>query len=118
MKRSPKQRGTEAEVMARNFLADDGWTDCERIVQHGAHDQGDLLVCRNPRIIAEVKGGAQAEAADRRHFHQLTHSRALRNRRSQGEASPHSRGCQLICELRKTRSGCGIRIVMRPSAAE
>ena len=39
MKRSPKQRGTEAEVMARNFLADDGWTDCERIVQHGAHDQ-------------------------------------------------------------------------------
>lgn len=63
MKRSPKQRGTEAEVMARSFLADDGWTDCERIVQHGVHDQGDLLVCRNPRIIAEVKGGAQAEAA-------------------------------------------------------
>lgn len=63
MKRSPKQRGTEAEVMARSFLADDGWTDCERIVQYGVHDQGDLLVCRNPRIIAEVKGGAQAEAA-------------------------------------------------------
>ena len=29
MKRSPKQRGTEAEVMARNFLADDvlAWAD-------------------------------------------------------------------------------------------
>lgn len=44
-----------------------------------------------------------------------THFRALRNMRSHGESSPMPSECQDICTLRKTRSGCGIIIVKRPS---
>lgn len=45
-----------------------------------------------------------------------THFRALRNRRIHGESSPSVSGDQDICTVRKTRSGCGIMIVKRPSA--
>jgi hypothetical protein len=45
-----------------------------------------------------------------------TQRRALRNMRSHGESSPQFSGCQDICTVRKTRSGCGIMIVKRPSA--
>src|SRR5690348_1321344 len=48
---------------------------------------------------------------------QPTNTRALRKIRIHGEFSPHSRGCQLICTVRNTRSGCGIRMVTRPDAA-
>ncbi len=48
---------------------------------------------------------------------QPSHTRALRNRRSQGESSPQRSGRQLICTLRNTRSGCGISASTRPSAA-
>ena len=44
-----------------------------------------------------------------------THFRALRNMRIHGESSPKSLGCHDICTVRKTRSGCGIMIVKRPS---
>jgi hypothetical protein len=44
-----------------------------------------------------------------------TQARAFSNMRCQGEASPHSGGCQLICTVRCTRSGCGISSVLRPS---
>ena len=44
-------------------------------------------------------------------------ARALWNSRIHGESSPHSAGCQLICTLRCTRSGCGISMVLRPSRA-
>jgi len=43
-------------------------------------------------------------------------ARALRNMRSQGEASGHPAGDQLKLALRGVRSGCGIRIVARPSS--
>jgi hypothetical protein len=46
----------------------------------------------------------------------LTQRRALRNMRIHGESSPQFSGCQDICTVRKTRSGCGIMIVKRPSA--
>ena len=45
-----------------------------------------------------------------------THFRALRNMRIHGESSPRLSGCQDICTVRNTRSGCGIMIVKRPSA--
>src|SRR2546428_12586218 len=45
-----------------------------------------------------------------------SHTLALRNIRIHGESSPQSPGCQDICTVRNTRSGCGIRIVKRPSA--
>lgn len=58
-----KAKGTATETAAQRWLVTDGWPDCERIVQHGAHDQGDLIVCRSPKVIAECKGGAAAENA-------------------------------------------------------
>ena len=45
-----------------------------------------------------------------------TKARALRNTRIHGESSPHSAGAQLKLAVRSVRSGCGIRIVLRPSA--
>ena len=62
-KRRPKDIGTDAERTAQRWLTQVGWPDCERIALHGAQDQGDLIVCRSPRIIAEVKGGKTAEKA-------------------------------------------------------
>ena len=41
------------------------------------------------------------------------HFRALRNMRIHGESSPRFSGCQDICTVRNTRSGCGIMIVKR-----
>jgi hypothetical protein len=52
----------------------------------------------------------------RRSAHQPTHTRALRNMRSHGEASAQPSGCQLRLSERGVRSGCGIRIVTRPSS--
>ena len=42
--------------------------------------------------------------------------RALSNIRIHGLGSPRSPEVQLICTFRKTRSGCGMRAVVRPSA--
>src|SRR3546814_3267022 len=44
--------------------------------------------------------------------------RALRNIRSHGESSGQSSGAQLRLALRGVRSGCGIRIVARPSSLD
>src|SRR3989344_1077605 len=44
-----------------------------------------------------------------------THTRALRNMRSHGPSSPQSSGRQELATARKTRSGCGIVMVKRPS---
>ena len=49
---------------------------------------------------------------------QPTQTRALRNIRIHGESCPHSCGCQLRLTVRVTRSGCGIRIVARPSSLD
>ncbi len=46
---------------------------------------------------------------------QSTHTRALRNMRSQPPSSCHSSGRQEFCTARNTRSGCGIMMVTRPS---
>ena len=45
-----------------------------------------------------------------------TKRRAFANIRYHGDSSPHASGCHDICTVRNTRSGCGIRIVKRPSA--
>src|SRR5690606_3783521 len=44
-----------------------------------------------------------------------THTRALRNIRSQGPSSPQPAGCQECCTVRNTRSGCGMNDRKRPS---
>ena len=47
---------------------------------------------------------------------QPTHTRALRNMRIHGAVlAPLRPGCQEFCTVRNTRSGCGIRMVTRPS---
>src|SRR5690606_14388178 len=47
---------------------------------------------------------------------QPSDARVLRNIRIHGEASGQSAGAQLKLALRRVRSGCGIRIVARPSS--
>src|SRR5690606_39436713 len=46
---------------------------------------------------------------------QPTQTRALRNMRIQAPSSLQSSGYQEFCTARKTRSGCGIMMVTRPS---
>ena len=55
--------GTPAETAAKRWLQDNGWPDADRQPLRGNRDQGDLIVCRTPLVIAEVKAGAQAENA-------------------------------------------------------
>jgi hypothetical protein len=50
-----KQRGTLIESRVRAYLLANGWPDCDRQPLRGSRDQGDLIVCRAPVIIAECK---------------------------------------------------------------
>lgn len=50
-----KDKGTRRETAAARWLAAHGWPECERQPLRGNRDQGDLIVSRAPRIIAEVK---------------------------------------------------------------
>lgn len=64
MTNRPKQIGTAAETAVTRFFQGDGWPEAERIALHGAHDKGDIRICRRPwTAIAEVKAGAVAEKA-------------------------------------------------------
>jgi len=65
-----------------------------------------LSAARPPEGTSRTQGKAKLRGL----FHP-SHARALRNICIHGESSPHSRGRQDICTERKTRSGCGIRIV-------
>src|SRR3546814_9357888 len=49
---------------------------------------------------------------------QPTATRALRNILSHGESSGQSSGAQLWLEVRGVRSGCGMRMVARPSSLD
>ena len=62
-RRSSRAVGTSAETAAKRWLIADGWPDADRQPLRGIRDCGDLTVCRSPRIIAEVKGGAAADTA-------------------------------------------------------
>ena len=55
MANSSKQRGTLIESRVRAYLLANGWPDCDRQPLRGNRDQGDLIVCRAPVIIAECK---------------------------------------------------------------
>ena len=59
----PKDIGTSAETAAKRWLQANGWPDCDRQPLRGNRDQGDLIVCRAPVIVAECKAGAMAESA-------------------------------------------------------
>ena len=64
MKRTPKAIGTTAgETPAARWLQDNGWPTARRQPLTGNRDQGDIVVCDDPKIIAEVKAGWQTEKA-------------------------------------------------------
>jgi len=62
MKRTPKQIGTAAETKACRWLTEQGWNP-HRQALSGARDTGDLVICGEPLVIAEVKAGEQADSA-------------------------------------------------------
>lgn len=62
-RRSPRAVGTAAESAVRNWLVDNGWPTARRQPLYGNKDQGDIIVCEQPKVLAECKAGAQAENA-------------------------------------------------------
>jgi hypothetical protein len=77
-----------------------------------SHGHRRLRSAHGAGAAARVQRQALSTPAPR---HQPSQRRALRNIRIQGESSPSPGGCQDICTVRRTRSGCGMTIVKRPS---
>ena len=50
-----KDKGTRRETAAKRYLQHSGWPEADRQPLRGNRDHGDLVVCRKPLIIAEVK---------------------------------------------------------------
>lgn len=63
MSNPSKNKGTAAETAVVRHAWAAGFTDAERIALAGAHDQGDVILMRDPRIILEVKAGKAAQTA-------------------------------------------------------
>jgi peptidyl-prolyl cis-trans isomerase C len=70
---------------------------------------------KNPDVAAQADLARQAIFI-RAFVQDFVKKHPLRNMRIHGESSPQFSGCQDICTVRKTRSGCGIMIVKRPSS--
>lgn len=58
-----KDIGTRAETAVVNLARQIGYKEAERLPLHGAEDQGDIRLSRNPLIILEVKAGKAAQNA-------------------------------------------------------
>lgn len=63
MSNPSKRIGTETESRVVNWLRQTGFPDARREVLHGSKDQGDIVICASPLVIAECKGGKAAEQA-------------------------------------------------------
>ena len=50
-----KDKGTRRETAAKRYLRDAGWPDADRQPLRGNRDCGDLIICRQPHIVGEVK---------------------------------------------------------------
>ena len=50
-----KDKGTRKETTAKRYLQASGWPEADRQPLRGNRDHGDLVVCRTPKIVAEVK---------------------------------------------------------------
>ena len=74
MPRSPKAIGTAGESAARRWLNDNGFPEAERRALAGSADTGDLTVCRQPLIVAEVKAGKTADLASVQQKHRWLHA--------------------------------------------
>ena len=55
MSNPSKDKGTRRETAAKRYLQGAGWPQADRAPLRGNRDHGDLVVCRTPLIIAEVK---------------------------------------------------------------
>src|SRR5690606_25812034 len=94
---------------------------CQQHRENAGIDTQDGLLVNGEPSVSPPHGAMTPRLTKRKaclHFGELqpSHTRALRNMRAHGESSPKESGAQLICTLRKLRSGCGIMIVKRPSA--
>jgi hypothetical protein len=58
-----KDIGTRAETAVTRHARVNGFPDAERRALAGSADLGDVLLCRRPSVIVEVKGGASAKKA-------------------------------------------------------
>lgn len=59
----PKDIGTRGETAVKRWLNNNGWPDADRQPLRGTRDTGDLVISRDPLIIAECKAGDAAENA-------------------------------------------------------
>lgn len=59
----PKDIGTRCETAVAKHARTAGFPDAERRALAGSTDLGDVLLCRHPSVIVEVKGGATAKKA-------------------------------------------------------
>ena len=50
-----RDKGTRKETTAKRYLQASGWPEADRQPLRGNRDHGDLVVCRKPKIVAEVK---------------------------------------------------------------
>lgn len=55
MSNPSKAKGTARETAAKRWLQEHGWPTCRRQPLAGNRDEGDLVVCEAPKIVAEVK---------------------------------------------------------------
>ena len=55
MSNPSKDKGTRRETAAKRYLQGAGWPQADRAPLRGNRDHGDLVICRDPHIIAEVK---------------------------------------------------------------
>lgn len=62
MSNRPKQIGTAQETAVKLYLRDRGYVHAKRIVLHGTHDEGDLVLGDGYPVVIESKGGRSAVA--------------------------------------------------------
>lgn len=63
MTNRPRAIGTRTESLVARWLQDNGWPTARRQPLYGNKDQGDIIVCEQPKVLIECKGGAAAENA-------------------------------------------------------
>ena len=94
-----------AETLPEDVIAKMGATE--------AHKAFAKIPIADPRKLQEADGIILG--CPTRYGSAPAQMRAFLNIRIHGESSPHSLGAHDICTLRNTRSGCGMKMVKRPS---
>lgn len=99
-KRSPRAVGTAAESAVVAWCRDNGWPQARRQPLYGNKDQGDIIICEDPRILIECKAGAMAENAS---------DTLIRTWLEQTETERRNAGAQLgVLVVRRFRRPAGL----------